>query len=71
MDPQVRYCTTTDGLSIGYWSIGGGETIIDAGQPPTHCEMEWRLAPMPTRGRHVEEQIEVLEAIHAFREVLR
>src|SRR5262245_642351 len=46
MDPQVRYCTTTDGLSIGYWSIGGGETVIDAGQPPTHCEMEWRLAPM-------------------------
>ena len=27
MDPQVRYCTTTDGLSIGYWSIGGGETV--------------------------------------------
>lgn len=46
MDPQVRYCTTTDGLSIGYWSIGGGETVIDAGQPPTHCEMEWRLTPM-------------------------
>src|SRR5215475_12278412 len=46
MDPQVRYCTTTDGPSIGYWSIGGGETVIDAGQPPTHCEMEWRLAPM-------------------------
>ena len=46
MDPQVRYCTTSDGLSIGYWSIGGGETVIDAGQPPTHCEMKWRLAPM-------------------------
>src|SRR5262244_2475117 len=46
MDPEVRYCTTSDGLSIGYWSIGGGETVIDAGQPPTHCEMEWRLAPM-------------------------
>src|SRR5262245_18382358 len=46
MDPQVRDCTTSDGLSIGYWSIGGGETDIDAGQAPTHCEMEWRLAPM-------------------------
>ena len=63
MDPQVRSCTTSDGLSIGYWSIGGGETIIDAGQPPTHCEMEWRLAPMPRRGRRVEEQIEVLRKL--------
>jgi len=38
MDPQLRYGTTTDGLSIGYWSIGAGEVVIDAGQPPTHCE---------------------------------
>jgi hypothetical protein len=51
MDPQVRYCTTTDGLSIGYWSIGGGEAVIDAGMPPTHCEMEWRLAPMRRHAR--------------------
>ena len=46
MEPQVRYCTTSDGLSIGYWTIGSGDAVVDAGMPPTHCEMEWRLPPM-------------------------
>jgi class 3 adenylate cyclase len=46
MEPQIRYCSTSDGVRIGYWSIGSGEPFIDAGHPPTHCEMEWQLAPI-------------------------
>jgi class 3 adenylate cyclase len=46
MEPPIQYCTTADGLSIAYWSIGQGDAIIDAGQPPTHIQMEWRLAPI-------------------------
>ena len=45
-EPRIRYCRTVDGVSIAFWSIGQGEPIIDAGHPPTHCEMEWRLAPV-------------------------
>ena len=46
MEPQIRYCKSSDGPSIAYWSIGVGAPIIDAGQPPTHCEMEWQLPPV-------------------------
>src|SRR5262245_42415923 len=36
MDPQARYCTTTDGPSIGYWSIGGVKPSSTRGsRPPT------------------------------------
>ena len=45
-EPRIRYCRTRDGLSIAFWSIGQGDPIIDAGHPPTHCEMEWRIAPI-------------------------
>jgi len=45
-EPRIRYCRTPDGVSIAFWSIGQGEPIIDAGYPPTHCEIEWRSAPI-------------------------
>ncbi len=45
-EPRIRYCRTHDGISIAFWSIGQGDPIIDVGHPPTHCEMEWRIAPM-------------------------
>jgi hypothetical protein len=31
MEPPIQYCTTADGVSIAYWSIGQGDAIIDAG----------------------------------------
>jgi class 3 adenylate cyclase len=46
VEPRIRYCRTCDGVSIAFWSIGQGDPIIDAGHPPTHCEMEWRIASM-------------------------
>lgn len=45
-DVRIRYCRTVDGVSLAFWSIGQGDPIVDAGHPPTHCEMEWRLAPV-------------------------
>src|SRR5262245_32849965 len=45
-EPRIRYCRTRDGANIAFWSIGQGDPIIDAGHPPTHCEMEWRIAPI-------------------------
>jgi class 3 adenylate cyclase/pimeloyl-ACP methyl ester carboxylesterase len=46
VEPRIRYCRTVDGVSIAFWSISQGDLIVDAGHPPTHCEMEWRLAPV-------------------------
>ncbi|MBI5289337.1 MAG: adenylate/guanylate cyclase domain-containing protein [Chloroflexi bacterium] len=46
MDPQIRYCTTAEGVSIAYWSIGEGPPIIDMGHPPSHIQMEWQIAPI-------------------------
>jgi class 3 adenylate cyclase/pimeloyl-ACP methyl ester carboxylesterase len=46
MDPRVQYARTTDGVNIAFWRIGAGTAVIDMGQPPTHIEMEWRLAPI-------------------------
>jgi class 3 adenylate cyclase len=45
-EPTIRYCRAADGVSIAFWSLGHGEPIVDAGHPPTHCEMEWRLPPI-------------------------
>jgi class 3 adenylate cyclase len=43
MEPQIQYCTTSDGVSIAYCATGEGKTIVDMGHPPTHAQMEWRL----------------------------
>jgi class 3 adenylate cyclase len=46
MEPEIRYCATRDGVSIAYWSMGEGAPVVDAGHPPTHLLMEWRMAPV-------------------------
>ncbi len=30
MEPQIRYCTTSDGVSIAYYAMGEGETVLIA-----------------------------------------
>ena len=54
MDPQVRYCTSSDGLSIGYWSIGRGETVIepDRNGPPHGEGVEPRVVDQIAPGAH-------------------
>jgi class 3 adenylate cyclase len=46
MEPRVQYARTPDGAQVAYWRIGAGPPVVDMGQPPTHIEMEWRLAPI-------------------------
>jgi pimeloyl-ACP methyl ester carboxylesterase len=44
MEPEIRYATTVDGVSIAYWSIGNGPPLIDLGQPPfSHLRLEWEI----------------------------
>lgn len=44
MDPRVQYATTSDGVSIAYWSMGEGPTLVI---PPiivtSHLELEWQI----------------------------
>ena len=43
-DPRVQYATTSDGVSIAYWAIGDGPTLVI---PPnlvtSHLELEWQI----------------------------
>ena len=41
-DPQVRYCTTKDGVSIAYCEAGEGTPFLDVAAPYSNIELEWR-----------------------------
>jgi class 3 adenylate cyclase len=43
MEPQIRYCTTTDGVSIAYCQGGEGTAFISVAAPvSSNIEVEWR-----------------------------
>lgn len=39
--PEIRYCTTADGLGIAYSAIGDGPALVRVLGHFTHLEMEW------------------------------
>src|SRR5688572_16583666 len=45
MDPRLQYATTSDGISIAYWSMGEGVPLVI---PPiivsSHLELEWQMS---------------------------
>ncbi len=41
MEQQIRFCTTSDGVSIAYETIGEGPPVVNANGWPTHLELEW------------------------------
>ena len=39
MEPRIRYATTTDGVSIAFWTLGEGTALVYmAGGPWSHIE---------------------------------
>jgi len=43
MEPQIRYCTTEDGVSIAYCEGGEGTPMVGVTEVPfSHIELEWR-----------------------------
>ena len=43
MEPEIRYTTTADGVSVAYWALGEGEAFLLL--PPigySHLQLEWR-----------------------------
>ncbi len=41
MEQQIRFCTTSDSVSIAYATVGDGPPVVYANGWPTHLELEW------------------------------
>ena len=41
MEQQIRFCTTSDSLTIAYAIVGQGPPVVYATGWPTHLELEW------------------------------
>jgi class 3 adenylate cyclase len=44
MEPQIQYCTTSDGVSIAYYTLGDGPPLIWLHGTPSHLQLEWKIA---------------------------
>jgi class 3 adenylate cyclase len=44
VEPRIEYATTSDGLSIAYWTLGEGMPLIQMPAfPLTHLHLEWQI----------------------------
>ena len=41
MEPQIRYCTTSDGVNIAYYAIGSGPPLVMMILPTSNVQYEW------------------------------
>ena len=42
--PRIQYATTSDGVSIAYWTLGEGHPLVFMGDAPwSHIQMEWQI----------------------------
>jgi len=42
--PDIRFCTTTDGIRIAFWALGDGPPLLHLPWGTmSHCQGEWRL----------------------------
>jgi class 3 adenylate cyclase/pimeloyl-ACP methyl ester carboxylesterase len=50
-EPQIRYCTTTDGVSIAYYAMGEGETLLIA-STVAYSNVRWPPLVFPEHHRN-------------------
>jgi len=44
MEPRIQYAKTSDGVSIAFYTLGKGETLVSIpGIPFSHLQMEWKI----------------------------
>ena len=44
MAPEIKYATTTEGVSIGYCCLGQGEPlVVMPGEPLSQIQLEWQV----------------------------
>jgi hypothetical protein len=57
MEPRIQYAQTADGVSIAFWTMGKGMTLVHMAHPFTHIQMEWQFPEMRRRhGRLAEKR---------------
>jgi len=47
--PEIKYCTTSDGVSIAYWTMGEGPAVVNL-QPPPWNNIEFEAKEWPMHG---------------------
>ncbi|MEX2225579.1 MAG: adenylate/guanylate cyclase domain-containing protein [Dehalococcoidia bacterium] len=45
MDPRIQYATSSDGVSLAYWTLGDGPALVNPppASPWSHAQMEWQI----------------------------
>jgi hypothetical protein len=44
MKPEIRFCKTSEGVSIAYYAIGHGPAIVNMPMmPTTYLELAWKV----------------------------
>ncbi len=61
MDPLVQYASSSDGVSIAYWTLGEGPALV---VPPllaaSHLELEWQIPSRRAAYEHLAEGARVV-----------
>ncbi len=62
MEPRIQYASTSDGVSIAYWSIGEGMPIVNPppALPWSHIEHEWQIPEWRHFYEHLSENYRVI-----------
>jgi len=43
-EPRIQYAKTSDGVSVAFWTLGEGPTLVASHAFPwTNIELEWRI----------------------------
>ena len=50
MEPRIQYAQTADGVSIAFWTLGGGIRVVDIWPSPlNHIQMDWQPDRLKTK----------------------
>ena len=62
MEPRIQYATTSDGVSIAFWTIGEGVPLVvpPPALPWSHIELEWQIPEWRHWYEHMAESFQVV-----------
>lgn len=62
MEPRIQYATTKDGVSIAYWAMGQGPTLVEPppAMPFSHIGLEWQIPEWRHFYEHMMKQFTIV-----------
>jgi class 3 adenylate cyclase/pimeloyl-ACP methyl ester carboxylesterase len=62
MEPRIQYATTSDAVSIAFWSIGEGIPLVEPppALPWSHIELEWQIPEWRHWYEHMAESFRIV-----------